>query len=154
MQCFFFQAEDGIRDYDVTGVQTCALPISSQVVQVFLHAFLGALRCQAIADVLVNVFERCYLLIGPFDDFQNRQAEIRRDRIGVDPRGQVRDRLGEALGKVVHADESPGVGHRRRIDILAAHGLEIGASLELPRCCRSEARRVGNERRYRWWPNP
>src|SRR3989442_12664736 len=28
MRCvFFFQAEDGIRDADVTGVQTCALPI-------------------------------------------------------------------------------------------------------------------------------
>src|SRR5690606_41038600 len=26
---FFFQAEDGIRDFHVTGVQTCALPISS-----------------------------------------------------------------------------------------------------------------------------
>src|ERR1022692_5209261 len=29
--CFhFFQAEDGIRDYKVTGVQTCALPIWDQ----------------------------------------------------------------------------------------------------------------------------
>src|SRR5688500_19068731 len=27
---FFFQAEDGIRDYKVTGVQTCALPIYRQ----------------------------------------------------------------------------------------------------------------------------
>src|SRR5947209_7835963 len=27
---FFFQAEDGIRDIGVTGVQTCALPISRQ----------------------------------------------------------------------------------------------------------------------------
>src|SRR5206468_6596701 len=27
---FFFQAEDGIRDLIVTGVQTCALPISFQ----------------------------------------------------------------------------------------------------------------------------
>src|SRR2546427_12274528 len=27
--CFFFQAEDGIRDLTVTGVQTCALPISA-----------------------------------------------------------------------------------------------------------------------------
>src|SRR5256885_7102962 len=27
---FFFQAEDGIRDYKVTGVQTCALPISEK----------------------------------------------------------------------------------------------------------------------------
>src|SRR5207249_10899805 len=28
---FFFQAEDGIRDRNVTGVQTCALPISAGV---------------------------------------------------------------------------------------------------------------------------
>src|ERR1022692_3306514 len=28
--CFFFQAEDGIRNYKVTGVQTCALPISPE----------------------------------------------------------------------------------------------------------------------------
>src|SRR6266446_9680583 len=28
---FFFQAEDGIRDYKVTGVQTCALPIMDDV---------------------------------------------------------------------------------------------------------------------------
>src|ERR671918_1714943 len=27
LMSFFFQAEDGIRDYKVTGVQTCALPI-------------------------------------------------------------------------------------------------------------------------------
>src|SRR5438046_8459969 len=27
---FFFQAEDGIRDWSVTGVQTCALPISAR----------------------------------------------------------------------------------------------------------------------------
>src|SRR3989454_4275182 len=31
MLFFFFQAEDGIRDYKVTGVQTCALPISQFV---------------------------------------------------------------------------------------------------------------------------
>src|SRR5699024_12186225 len=28
---FFFQAEDGIRDRNVTGVQTCALPISKEL---------------------------------------------------------------------------------------------------------------------------
>src|SRR5256885_11548256 len=28
---FFFQAEDGIRDYKVTGVQTCALPICDRI---------------------------------------------------------------------------------------------------------------------------
>ena len=30
---FFFQAEDGIRDWSVTGVQTCALPISGALPQ-------------------------------------------------------------------------------------------------------------------------
>src|SRR5437016_12695014 len=30
MMFFFFQAEDGIRDWSVTGVQTCALPIFSK----------------------------------------------------------------------------------------------------------------------------
>src|SRR4029077_21295975 len=33
--CFFFQAEDGIRDSSVTGVQTCALPISESHVAAF-----------------------------------------------------------------------------------------------------------------------
>src|SRR2546430_13389621 len=31
---FFFQAEDGIRDLTVTGVQTCALPISDPLAHV------------------------------------------------------------------------------------------------------------------------
>src|SRR5256886_10995283 len=33
---FFFQAEDGIRDLTVTGVQTCALPISPRELHVWL----------------------------------------------------------------------------------------------------------------------
>src|SRR3712207_8951896 len=32
---FFFQAEDGIRDIGVTGVQTCALPISTAQEEIF-----------------------------------------------------------------------------------------------------------------------
>src|SRR5207245_344628 len=41
---FFFQAEDGIRDATVTGVQTCALPISTQMVREgeSLHAALAS----------------------------------------------------------------------------------------------------------------
>src|SRR5438046_8891004 len=30
---FFFQAEDGIRDWSVTGVQTCALPICKAIAE-------------------------------------------------------------------------------------------------------------------------
>src|SRR3712207_6893712 len=40
---FFFQAEDGIRDIGVTGVQTCALPISV--------AAAGVVLCAASANV-------------------------------------------------------------------------------------------------------
>src|SRR3989454_6040113 len=49
---FFFQAEDGIRDYKVTGVQTCALPISSvpnSIRTPFLSARVNARRwCSTI----------------------------------------------------------------------------------------------------------
>src|SRR5258708_18486128 len=46
---FFFQAEDGIRDDLVTGVQTCALPISQNKDEVMemidpLHDFVFVLR--------------------------------------------------------------------------------------------------------------
>src|SRR5256885_9573974 len=44
---FFFQAEDGIRDYKVTGVQTCALPISRlRGASERLEAALGQVRGQ------------------------------------------------------------------------------------------------------------
>src|SRR5436305_2752369 len=39
---FFFQAEDGIRDADVTGVQTCALPILLPLFHV--HGLLTAIN--------------------------------------------------------------------------------------------------------------
>src|SRR5690606_39603739 len=35
---FFFQAEDGIRDFHVTGVQTCALPICSRATKSLMMA--------------------------------------------------------------------------------------------------------------------
>src|SRR2546429_977817 len=38
---FFFQAEDGIRDVAVTGVQTCALPISKNPMSVYREAMVG-----------------------------------------------------------------------------------------------------------------
>src|SRR5690554_7575647 len=46
---FFFQAEDGIRDADVTGVQTCALPIYEFEVENLAFqqmVFLQILFCQ------------------------------------------------------------------------------------------------------------
>src|SRR5699024_3707190 len=47
---FFFQAEDGIRDRNVTGVQTCALPISSGVI----HLRLSAVAARGITATAGN----------------------------------------------------------------------------------------------------
>src|SRR3712207_7636089 len=41
---FFFQAEDGIRDIGVTGVQTCALPIYGSFERVATMSFYGHLE--------------------------------------------------------------------------------------------------------------
>src|SRR5690554_6968701 len=53
---FFFQAEDGIRDADVTGVQTCALPISTESTdpKVIRAAMGDALKSM---DVSYNPYE-------------------------------------------------------------------------------------------------
>src|SRR5690606_39684478 len=68
---FFFQAEDGIRDFHVTGVQTCALPIygrprshprtyregrcTSTIVGCFFNAGIGATRCHRCPPNRVKV---------------------------------------------------------------------------------------------------
>src|SRR5436305_15006761 len=51
---FFFQAEDGIRDADVTGVQTCALPISTAIERLLTWRELTDLteRAQRLAGQL------------------------------------------------------------------------------------------------------
>src|SRR5690606_39987770 len=51
---FFFQAEDGILDFHVTGVQTCALPIFAEEL---LHGLLhgGDARRAAHEDDLVDL---------------------------------------------------------------------------------------------------
>ena len=45
---FFFQAEDGIRDHCVTGVQTCALPISSLYCDICICAIEFQQDCELL----------------------------------------------------------------------------------------------------------
>ena len=56
---FFFQAEDGIRDIGVTGVQTCALPISDDLV-LFADGTEGL---QQNLDTLIEDFARVGLVL-------------------------------------------------------------------------------------------
>src|SRR5215468_6923672 len=57
---FFFQAEDGIRDRDVTGVQTCALPIYRQFILTIVDAthfsIADALTSAAIDGSTLGIF--------------------------------------------------------------------------------------------------
>src|SRR2546422_5924205 len=57
---FFFQAEDGIRDVAVTGVQTCALPISTNVIsitdgQIYLESDLFNSNVRPAINVGISV---------------------------------------------------------------------------------------------------
>src|SRR5256885_10336591 len=56
---FFFQAEDGIRDYKVTGVQTCALPIFGRRLTKASRALSSAV--QGVGDTGVYVAPRLTL---------------------------------------------------------------------------------------------
>src|SRR5436309_10950744 len=70
---FFFQAEDGIRDFHVTGVQTCALPI---------------LNIQAVAGAMFTFWAELGFVFPPFpfiahsrgwdaEDMQNNVRQVR-----------------------------------------------------------------------------
>src|SRR5206468_8903429 len=52
---FFFQAEDGIRDLIVTGVQTCALPIFGDVQTVTLTSESPSCGPRSVCHVRVNL---------------------------------------------------------------------------------------------------
>src|SRR5690606_40832273 len=108
---FFFQAEDGIRDFHVTGVQTCALPISDQDGGDVVHA--------AVA-------------VGGSGEFAGEAVE--REVVPREDRGElsVVHHPGEAVG----AEEDEEIGRascRERVWI----GGEAGAAEESPRGARA-----------------
>src|SRR5258708_18965398 len=102
--CFFFQAEDGIRDDLVTGVQTCALPISRVILLISLSkgkigeensSFLGLIL---VPKILVAAMSRqdmpeeerrdFYLYVDEFQnfatpDFAQILSEARKYRLNL-----------------------------------------------------------------------
>src|SRR5436309_12980234 len=94
---FFFQAEDGIRDFHVTGVQTCALPISASLPWQGRHGSDAALPRQELgrgrrpdrARVSRLVRER------PIDErLARRDAGARRPIAAAHPAGALRPEPG------------------------------------------------------------
>src|SRR5690606_29935067 len=66
---FFFQAEDGIRDFHVTGVQTCALPISIAETKI---GFVNSDRVMREAAPAVRAQQRLE------KEFEKRDQELQR----------------------------------------------------------------------------
>src|SRR5438132_13131622 len=73
---FFFQAEDGIRDHCVTGVQTCALPIYGRS-----HLRIRPSGHQTDAAIRVQLTKRsAELIVGPISVCRTRSANRSEER--------------------------------------------------------------------------
>src|SRR5262249_59152095 len=95
---FFFQAEDGIRDWSVTGVQTCALPISELRARGEAWVAQRFVRQRPIATPWGDRFVTLgvYLLDGEFAGYFARltpESRSEERRVGKECRGGwARDR--------------------------------------------------------------
>src|SRR5690349_22982196 len=88
---FFFQAEDGIRDLYVTGVQTCALPIFQREARVGDHVEVADREVVAHEGVLAGVLDRQRLGGGHrvlAEGVRERRSEERRVGKSVDHGGR------------------------------------------------------------------
>src|SRR5438034_9735916 len=66
---FFFQAEDGIRDHCVTGVQTCALPISPRSTGHFRAVHLGPVFNEIPSSLMTALRKKCEFLSADLQGF-------------------------------------------------------------------------------------
>src|SRR5207245_3800228 len=79
--CFFFQAEDGIRDATVTGVQTCALPIftAKEGLGTLITIFSFELKVYLVFAVIVVVSVLGLVLYGIMEVLERKiRSEERR----------------------------------------------------------------------------
>src|ERR1022692_1694108 len=147
--CFFFQAEDGIRDYKVTGVPTCALPIYTGQEVDDVPAGIGLER----GLVVVRLIMQRYFLL-----FEGRLSS------GVVALGHgaygipvaVDEQYPFVAPQVRSEDIRPRAVIGHEIGILPSHLGGVREAIVLrpvePAIYRSEERRVGKECRSRWSP--
>src|SRR5256885_4698761 len=88
---FFFQAEDGIRDYKVTGVQTCALPIFfTFAVQRFSSCTSKLSTPGIVAAIEAGSFNTCHTVARGASKMRSPSTIMRRPQIG---RASCRERV-------------------------------------------------------------
>src|SRR5690625_7604021 len=105
---FFFQAEDGIRDGHVTGVQTCALPIYDSFGSAVLAVLL---TLGGIGALVVPLGIRMWNQLSEQQAAKIGRASCReRVKISVVAVG-VKRKKGERVRRVEHAGECMPSGH-------------------------------------------
>src|SRR2546429_6829692 len=120
---FFFQAEDGIRDVAVTGVQTCALPIFSVVDRVLFRGLPYAHDDRLVSFGLTAPIEKDEFMLGAsYVDFRRAPG------------------LFEEVTSMLPGDS--------KCDLTEQSAVRLSCA----RVERSEERRVGKECRSRWSP--
>src|SRR5256886_11394960 len=88
---FFFQAEDGIRDLTVTGVQTCALPIwvsGRSLLAGFATLFMLLLSVAAVTPAALRVLARAAARLGARVSLVARLARSEERRVGKEGRSR------------------------------------------------------------------
>src|SRR5215204_7163280 len=130
---FFFQAEDGIRDHCVTGVQTCALPI-----------LLGTLNTTIASAMMATVTHAMRA---------NRSQCPRRVVVGGEARGLISliPRTGEderRPGRVGKAKRHPDARLTCRTPDYCSHSFRAGWSLSLSHHHSGRASAKRYEERY------
>src|SRR5690606_6482483 len=100
--CLFFQAEDGIRDFHVTGVQTCALPISTlrggpmrhTTYSKYTSSILDALNIQDLLERLADFLLQSGFEGGPhYHPWWGWSGEYGEDRSHEALKGSLRQEL-------------------------------------------------------------
>src|SRR5436190_22184199 len=103
MRYFFFQAEDGIRDHCVTGVQTCALPI-------LIWRTCGSLRAdELLSEPQVRQIMEYYLAVRmrrygrtfqPTETSSHADRRSEERRVGKESRSREVREAGEESGRL------------------------------------------------------
>src|SRR5207245_1038801 len=122
--CFFFQAEDGIRDATVTGVQTCALPIcrggaaaladwKRQVIVIGIFAIGGALGIALMMYLIARqIHAHDELVAVRADKLEAERARLEAERARLETEAKLLKVkrlavLGEVTGAVAHELHAP-----------------------------------------------
>src|SRR5260370_18338976 len=132
---FFFQAEDGIRDSSVTGVQTCALPISSSLEDCFSILTHGRRTALLRHQTLRATLDWSYRLLSPEDQSALRCLSVFNGSFTLEDAvfvmgplirfGEANDRLTSLLEKsLVVARPQDGTFRYRLLDTTRASGQD------------------------------